>query len=49
MQYDEQRLTNALKFISSAAGKRQVILFSCRSTEAKIMQELGIKFKEIKL
>lgn len=49
VQYDEQRLTNALKFISSAAGKRQVILFSCRSTEAKIMRELGIKFKEIKL
>ncbi len=49
VQYDAERLANALKFISSAAAERQVIMFSCRCTEAEIMRENGIKFKEIKL
>ena len=46
VQYDDERLTNILRYLGDVASRRQVMLFTCRPNEMKCLEELGIEYRE---
>lgn len=49
IQYDNERLANAMKFLSHISKDKQVILFTCHHREREILEGLGVKYNLINL
>ena len=49
IQYDNERLANAMKFLSHISKDKQVILFTCHHREREILEGLGAKYNLINL
>lgn len=49
IQYDNERLKNILKFISTLSDKKQILLFTCHHREREILDSLGLKYNLIQL
>lgn len=47
--YDEERLENTLKYLSTEFENNQIIIFTCTSREKEILNKLNIKYNSIKL
>lgn len=47
--YDEERLENILKYLSSEFKNNQIIIFTCTNREKEILNKLQIKYKNIEL
>lgn len=47
--YDEERLTNILKYINEEFGKHQIIIFTCTNRENKILDNLRIEYRNIEI
>ena len=46
VQYDDERLSNILRYLGDVASGRQVMLFTCRPNEMRCLEELGIEYRE---
>lgn len=49
IQYDGERLENALKYLSRIAQEKQIILFTCHQRERELLDRLGLKYNLIYL
>lgn len=47
--YDEERLSNILKYLNDEYKNNQIIIFTCTNREIKILDENNIKYNLIKL
>lgn len=47
--YDDDRLTNILKYINEEFKKHQIIIFTCTNREKKILENLKIDYKNIEM
>jgi uncharacterized protein YhaN len=47
IQYDDNRLTNILKFLCEISKDRQIILFTCHNREKEVLKKLDVKFNSI--
>lgn len=47
--YDEERLTNILKYISEEFKENQIIIFTCTHREREILEKLKLEYKNIEL
>ena len=47
--FDNERLTNIMKFIECFYKNRQVIILTCSNREKEILKELNIEYKLIEL
>ena len=47
--FDEDRLENKLKYISSSFKKNQIIIFTCSQREENSLKRLGIEYNMIKI
>ena len=47
--FDEDRLENMLKYISSSFKKNQIIIFTCSQREENSLKRLGIEYNMIKI
>mgnify|MGYP000999253104 FL=1 len=49
IQYDDERLSNILGFLSQMSDDKQILLFTCHHREKEILDNLGLKYNLIKL
>lgn len=49
VQYDEERLYNALKVLVEQSLSRQIIAFTCHNREEQILSEIGVDYNKILL
>ena len=47
--YDEERLTNILKYLNELSNENQIIIFTCTNRESKILEQNNIRYKAIEL
>lgn len=47
--YDEERLTNILKYISEEFKNNQIIILTCTNRERKILENLNLQYRNIEL
>ena len=47
--YDEERLTNILKYISEEFKNRQIIILTCTNREREILERLKLEYRNIEL
>lgn len=47
--YDEERLENILKYLSSEYRDNQIIIFTCTNREKQMLNKLNIKYQNIEL
>lgn len=47
--YDEERLTNILKYISEEFKNHQIIILTCTNREREILEKLKLEYKNIEL
>lgn len=47
--YDEERLTNILKYISEEFKNNQIIILTCTNREREILEKLKLEYKNIEL
>lgn len=47
--YDEERLTNILKYISEEFKENQIIILTCTNRERKILENLKLQYRNIEL
>ena len=49
IQYDDERLSNILGFLSKMSNDKQILLFTCHHREKEILDNLGLKYNLIEL
>ena len=47
--YDDNRLENILKYLSSEYNNKQVVIFTCTNREKEILEKMQIKYNLIEL
>lgn len=47
--YDEERLTNILKYISEEFKENQIIILTCTNREKEILEKLNLEYRNIEL
>lgn len=47
--YDEERLTNILKYISEEFRNHQIVILTCTNREREILEKLKLQYKNIEL
>ena len=47
--YDDERLTNILKYINEEFKRHQIIIFTCTNREKEILENLKIDYKSIEM
>lgn len=47
--FDEERLTNVLKFLNTSYGDKQIIIFTCTGREIEVLDKIYIDYNKIML
>lgn len=49
VNYDDRRMTQALRYLAEISRERQIILFTCHKREKEILDSIGVRYNYIEL